>query len=63
MTFERILWWAAGIVWIIFFGLTGILGLAEADIVKIGVSAIGLLCLAIAADVRVIRMTLDDPQD
>jgi len=63
MTFERILWWVGSIAWLVFFGLVGITGLTEGNVLKIGLAAQGLLCLAIAADVRVIRMTLDEPQD
>ena len=59
----RFLWKISFIAWIVFYAALGVVGAHHLDWMKVGVAGIGLLCLAIAADVRVIRMTLDEPQD
>jgi len=60
---ERVLWWLGSITLLIFFAFVGFSGAEEGDVIALGLGALGLLSLAIAADVRVIRMTLDEPQD
>ena len=60
---ERVLWWLGSITLLIFFAFVGFSGAEEGDVIALGLGAVGLLSLAIAADVRVIRKILNEPED
>jgi len=57
---ERVLWWLCSITWLIFFVFVGFSGAEEGDVIALGLGALGLLCLAIAADLRAIRLGMED---
>lgn len=56
----RFLWNISFIAWIVFYAALGVVGAHHLDWMKVGVAGIGLLCLAIAMDVRAMRGRLNE---
>ena len=60
---ERWLWNLSVAVLILLFGGLGWRGVTGGHLLEVAVGSLGLLCLAIAADVRALRMSLYEPED